>query len=92
MPEAVAVGTATSLANVFVSPVWLCVIIPPTVKSSVIVTSSGNPIVILPLAPTLSVNAISLVVPLKVTVVSVPELASKVITELFAPPAETGNV
>ena len=32
------------------------------------------------------------VVPLKVTVVSVPELASKVITELFAPPAETGNV
>ena len=65
---------------------------PLTVKSPVIVTSSGKPITILPLLPVTSVIAISLEVPWKVTVLSVPELASSVITAVFAPPADTGNV
>ena len=84
-----------SLAKLFVSRVWVCVITPPTVKSSTIVTSSGKSTVILPLLPTVSVIAILPVVPKKVTEDftpdPVPPAVKFIIAELEAP-AATGNV
>jgi len=68
---------------------------PPTVKSSTIVTSSGKSIVISPLFPTFSLIAILPVVPKNSTVDLIPEPvppAVKSILAEFAAPAETGNV
>ena len=88
---------SNSLAKLFVSSVWDCVITPPTVRSSTIITSSVKSIVIAPAIPVAEpATSILPVVPVKVTVFLTPEPVPPAVKDIIpvvgAPGATTPEV